>query len=158
MPNETAESERAVVQALYDRFGAHDGPGMEACYAPDATFSDPVFPSLRGREVGGMWRMLTLSSDLELTLDSLEPAGEHRWTAKWTARYTFSATKRRVTNRVTSNIRMQDDKIVEQHDEFDFAAWQSQALGLFATLLGWTGIPGRAIQKKAQSRLAAFLK
>jgi hypothetical protein len=117
-----------------------------------------VFTSLRGREVGGMWRMLTQSTDLELTLDSLEPKEPHRWQARWTAHYTFSATKRRVTNRVTSDIRIHDGKIIEQHDTFDFGAWQSQALGLFGTLLGWTGIPGGAIRKKANERLGAFLK
>jgi len=153
-------TERAVVERLYERFAAHDGRGMEACYAPEATFSDPVFPSLRGREVGGMWRMLTQSTDLELTLDSLEPDGPHRWRARWTARYTFTLTKRRVVNHVSSDLRFEDagDKIVEQHDTFDFASWQAQALGPIATLLGWTGLPGKKIKSAARERLSGFLK
>jgi len=153
-------TERAVVEKLYERFAKHDGAGMEACYAADATFSDPVFPSLRGHEVGGMWRMLTQSTDLQLTLDSLVPKGPHRWEARWTAHYTFTVTKRRVVNRVTSDLRFADggDKIVEQHDAFDFRAWQAQALGPVAKLLGWTGLPGNKIKSAANARLAAFLK
>ena len=31
---------------------------MADCYHPDVHFSDPVFPSLKGDEARGMWRML----------------------------------------------------------------------------------------------------
>jgi ketosteroid isomerase-like protein len=150
--------EREIIERFYDRFAAHDGRGMEACYATSATFSDPVFTSLRGVEVGGMWRMLTQKSNLQLTLDSLVQKGEHRWEARWTAKYTFSATGRNVTNVVTSDIRLEDGKIVEQHDTFDFRSWQTQALGWPGAWLGWTGIPGRAIQKKAMQSLRTFLE
>ena len=48
-----------LIERFYTAFGAGDGEGMAACYAPDAHFADPVFPDLRGSEPGEMWRMLT---------------------------------------------------------------------------------------------------
>ena len=49
---------RETIERLYKAFAELDSKTMAACYAPDATFEDPVF-NLRGRtHVGGMWAML----------------------------------------------------------------------------------------------------
>ena len=53
----------SLIERFYGAFGRRDGAAMAACYAPDATFSDPVFPDLRGEEPGAMWRMLTGRAD-----------------------------------------------------------------------------------------------
>src|SRR5436190_2219712 len=42
----------ALIQRFYAAFAARDGAAMAACYAPDATFSDPVFTDLKGEEPG----------------------------------------------------------------------------------------------------------
>ena len=152
-------SERAVVEKLYACFAAHDGPGMAACYAPDATFSDPVFVGLSGPEVGGMWRMLTAgAADLVLergTIERGEQPGEYL--VPWTARYTFSGTGNKVVNHVTSRLRVVDDKIRTQVDAFDLPAWQAQALGAFGSYLGWTGLPTMLLRSGARKKLTAFL-
>nr|MBA2321513.1 nuclear transport factor 2 family protein [Deltaproteobacteria bacterium] len=48
-----------LVNKFYAAFAQRDGESMAACYHPDVHFSDPVFPDLRGRDAGDMWRMLT---------------------------------------------------------------------------------------------------
>jgi ketosteroid isomerase-like protein len=147
---------RDVVDQLYQCFALRDGDGMAALYAEDAVFSDPVFPSLRGAEIGAMWRMLTgRSQDLDIKLEDVEGGGES-FLARWTARYTFTATGRKVTNRVTSAIQVRGDRIAAQRDSFDFPLWQAQALGNFGRLLGWSGLPGMMIRRKAAQNLAAF--
>jgi ketosteroid isomerase-like protein len=148
----------AMLKKFYVAFGAHDGETMAALYADDATFGDPVFTSLRGREIGDMWRMLTKSSiDLALELGEIRPGDSaNTFIAPWIARYTFTLTRRKVVNRVTSTITIENGKIVRQRDVFDFASWQRQALGLPGVLLGWTGIPGRKVQERAAKNLAAF--
>ena len=66
----------ALIQRFYAAFAARDGETMAACYAPDATFSDPVFTDLRGEEPGAMWRMLTgRADDLEVELVDHGAAG-----------------------------------------------------------------------------------
>jgi ketosteroid isomerase-like protein len=147
-----------TVERLYRAFAAHDGPTMAACYAPDATFSDPVFPRLAGREVGGMWKMLTSRApDLVVEPSAPEPLDDGRFRVRWTARYSFSLTKRKVVNHVTSTVRLVDGLIVEQVDEFDLQAWCAQALGAFGSLLGWTGLPGAVIRSGAKRQLDAYL-
>ncbi|SQC70831.1 ketosteroid isomerase [Pseudomonas aeruginosa] len=45
-----------LIERFYQAFQRLDGEAMAACYAPQATFHDPAFGELRGREVGDMWR------------------------------------------------------------------------------------------------------
>ena len=76
---------------------------MEACYAPDVHFSDPVFVDLRGPEAGAMWRMLTeRGTDLRVELLERSVDGD-RGSARWRAHYTFSQTGRPVVNDVRAD-------------------------------------------------------
>ena len=145
-----------TIERFYEAFNAHDGITMAECYAPDATFSDPVFTDLRGREPGAMWRMLTgRSTDLEV--DLLEhDAGEETGTAHWVARYTFEG-GRKVTNDVRASMRFEDGLIAEHRDEFDFYAWARQALGPPGVLLGWTPILRNSVRKRARAQLDEFM-
>ncbi len=64
---------------------------MAACYAPDATFRDPVFGERTGRVLGAMWRMLTgRAPATSAWKSSSNDAGESEGSARWIARYTFS--------------------------------------------------------------------
>jgi ketosteroid isomerase-like protein len=147
---------REVAERLYDRFQARDGDGMAALYAPGARFSDPVFPSLDGAGAGDMWRMLaSRAKDFALEVEGIETDGEVA-RVRWTARYLFSATGRKVVNQVSSTIRVQDGKIVDQRDAFDFRAWARQAFGLAGVFLGGRRFFQRKVQKKAAEGLAAF--
>lgn len=147
----------AVIERFYDAFARHDGEAMAACYAPNASFSDPVFTNLRREEPGAMWRMLTQGGgDLEVQLVEHAADGE-TGSAHWLADYTFSETGRRVHNDVRATFRFQDGLIVQHRDEFDFHAWARQALGTTGLLLGWTPIVHGAVRKKARGRLDEFL-
>ena len=50
-----------LIERFYQAFQRLDGEAMAACYAPQATFHAPAFGELRGREVGDMWRLLTVA-------------------------------------------------------------------------------------------------
>jgi ketosteroid isomerase-like protein len=153
----TDQSNLSLVDELYAAFARRDGTAMAQCYAPDATFSDPVFVGLRGEQPGGMWRMLT-SRSKDLTVDLVSrDAGEAEGSAHWVARYTFAQTGRPVVNDVQSAFRFADGLIVAQVDDFDFYRWSRQALGLPGLLLGWTPMLRRSVQRKARAGLDAFL-
>ena len=147
----------ASFERLYAAMDRHDGETMAACYAPDATFTDPVFVGLTDGEPGDMWRMLTArSTDLAVDLREHEVDGE--WgTAHWVARYTFGQTGRKVVNDVRSEMRFDaDGLIVRQRDEFDFWRWARQALGPPGLLLGWIPVLQHSVRDKARGGLAAF--
>ena len=94
-----------LIDRFYAALARRDGAAMAACYAPDATFSDPVFTDLSGREPGAMWQMLTERSD-DLSVEVVEQAAAGgSGSATWVARYTFGQTGRPVVNRVRSTFR-----------------------------------------------------
>jgi ketosteroid isomerase-like protein len=128
----------ALIERFYAAFGRRDGDAMAACYAPEATFSDPVFGELKGPEIGAMWKMLTgRAPDLKIELVEHD-ASESEGSARWIAHYTFSQTGHPVVNDVRAKFRFADGKIVAHRDNFPFYKWARQALGTRGKLLGWT--------------------
>jgi ketosteroid isomerase-like protein len=153
-----SEGNAEVIRRFYAAFGEHDGDAMAACYAPDARFSDPVFPDLRGPEPGAMWRMLTGRAD-DLTVDLVEHAadGAGHGSARWIARYTFTQTGRPVTNDVRASFRFAEGLIADHRDDFDFHRWARQALGTSGLLLGWTPLLRSAVRRRARAGLDEFM-
>jgi ketosteroid isomerase-like protein len=147
---------RSLIERFYAAFAERDGAAMAACYAPDVTFSDPVFTDLRGEEAGAMWRMLTARAmDLQVELREHE-ADDERGSAHWVARYTFTQTGRPVVNDVRASFRFRDGLIAEHRDRFDFHRWSRQALGPSGLLLGWTPLLRAAVRRRARAGLDEF--
>ncbi len=145
-----------LLQELYAALDAHDGERMARCYSPDATFSDPVFQSLRGAEVGNMWRMLCeRGKDLRVTASGIH-ANDTTGGAHWEARYTFSASGRPVLNVIDASFTFKDGLIATHVDRFDLWAWTRQALGLPGLLLGWSPLLQGQVRGKARAGLAAY--
>ena len=152
----TANENQDLIERFYAAFNERDGAAMAACYAPDVSFSDPVFPDLRGSDAGTMWRMLT-SRATDLRIDLLEhEADDERGSAHWVAHYTFAQTGRPVVNDVRASFRFGAGLIVQHRDEFDFHRWARQALGASGRLLGWTPLVRNAVRKRAQAGLDEF--
>ena len=146
-----------LIHTFYEAFGRKDAEAMAACYAPDVSFSDPVFTDLHGEEVTGMWRMLTgRSTDLEVELAEHAADGD-AGTARWIATYTFARTGRAVVNDVRASFRFRDGLIAEHRDEFDFWKWSRQALGPLGLTLGWTPILRNAVRRRAGGDLREYL-
>jgi limonene-1,2-epoxide hydrolase len=152
-----ANANEALLERLYAALNARNGADAAACYATDASFSDPVFPDLRGAEPGAMWRMLAeRSSDLSIELLERSADGE-RGSSHWCARYTFSQTGRRVVNDIRGSFRFVDGLIAEHRDDFDFYKWRRQALGPTGLLLGWSPPIKSAVRRRARVSLDEFL-
>jgi ketosteroid isomerase-like protein len=146
-----------LIERFYGAFARRDGDAMAACYAPGATFSDPVFQGLAGEEPGAMWRMLTSrATDLEVELLEHD-ASDDSGSARWLAHYTFTQTGRHVDNDVRASFRFADGRIAEHRDEFDFHRWARQALGPTGLLLGWTPIIRSAVRRQARRSLDDFM-
>ncbi len=126
-----------LLTRFYTAFAARDGATMAACYAPDASFDDPVF-SLRGAQVGAMWRMLCANArEFSVEFSDIRANGTGG-SANWQARYLFSQTGRRVHNIIASSFTFRDGLIAVQRDVFDFWRWSRQALGAAGWVLGWS--------------------
>jgi ketosteroid isomerase-like protein len=146
----------ALVRRLYDALGRRDGDAMAACYTEDAWFSDPVFPSLRGREVGAMWRMLCSGAkDLRVEVTRVQ-AGDFQGSATWEAWYTFGRTGRPVHNVVEAHFVFRGGLIERHEDSFDFPRWAAQALGWAGRLFGGLHQVRDKVRRDARRRLERF--
>ena len=157
-----APNPSALIERFYAAFAALDGQTMQACYANDARFEDPVF-TLQGREqVGAMWRMLCDATrakgrdawKLEASAISADAASGR---AHWEAHYRFSATGRMVHNIIDAQFSLEDGLIASHRDSFSFWRWSRQALGPAGLLLGWTPIVRNKVRAQAAANLAAYL-
>jgi limonene-1,2-epoxide hydrolase len=146
-----------LIESFYTSFQRLDAEAMVRCYHADVRFSDPVFPVLSQPEVGAMWKMLcSQAKNFDLTFAAIE-ANDQRGKAHWEARYDFSATGRRVHNKIEAEFEFQDGKIIKHTDSFDFWKWSSMALGPVGTILGWTPLLRKKVQRQARERLARFM-
>jgi len=145
-----------LIDGFYRSFQKLDADGMAACYAEDATFSDPVFPMLRGKDVTRMWHMLcTRAKSFELTFRDVR-ATDTEGSAHWEATYLFSATGRTVHNVIEAKFQLSDGKIVRHQDTFDLWQWCGMALGPAGKLLGWFPPFQGTLKKRAAAGLAAY--
>jgi ketosteroid isomerase-like protein len=152
-----SEENRATIERFYGAFGRLDGAAMEACYAPDVHFRDPVFEDLYGPEAGAMWRMLTgNATDLKIELASHSAEGD-TGKANWIATYTFR-TGRKVVNDIDAGFRFGPDGLIADHvDSFGLWKWSRQALGPVGLLAGWTPIVQNGIRRQAHQQLERFM-
>lgn len=145
-----------LLERFYTAFEAKDHATMAACYADDATFSDPVFPSLDANRVRAMWRMFcTSGSALDVTHSNVQ-ADDDTGSGRWEAVYDFPKTGRRVHNKITSAFTFRDGLIVTHHDNFDFFRWSRMALGPVGVALGWSPIVKNQVRQQADAQLRRF--
>src|SRR5688572_20710760 len=151
-----SEANLAVIDRFYAAFAEHDGATMAACYAPQATFTDPAFGTLDAADAGAMWQMLTgRAPDLQIEVRSRSASGD-TGEANWIAHYTFSQTGRPVVNDVRASFRFADGLIVEHVDRFSFWRWSRQALGPAGLVLGWTPVLRSKVRGQALAGLRAY--
>jgi limonene-1,2-epoxide hydrolase len=144
-----------LITKFYDAFSRADAETMVTIYAPNVVFSDPVFPDLKGEEVGKMWRMLCKrAKNFSLTFEGVE-ADDTTGSAHWEARYLFGG-KRPVHNIIDAKFKFENGRVVEHRDHFDFYRWSKQAIGAPAVMLGWTGTFQRMIQGRTRRLLDGF--
>lgn len=147
-----------LIRDFYAALQRRDHAAMAACYAPGASFSDPVFRDLRGPAVGAMWRMLCeRGTDLRVEASGIEAVTD-QGRAHWEAWYTFSATGRPVHNIIQASFQFRDGLIQRHADTFDLYRWARQALGVKGILLGWTPPVQRAIRAQAARALDGFIR
>ena len=97
-----------LITRFYTSLSKLDGAGMAACYAKEATFSDPVFTNLSGQEPGKMWRMLCKrGKEMTVVFDGIE-ATDTAGKAHWVATYTFSGTGNQVINDIQASFVFKD--------------------------------------------------
>jgi hypothetical protein len=152
------QANEQLIEKFYTAFRDKDYETMKACYLSDAEFSDPVFPCLKGKQIGAMWHMLCLSGkDLQIIWKDIQ-ADDKTGSCKWEAVYTFSATGRKVHNKISSSFEFQNGLIKLHKDKFDLYRWSAMALGPKGILTGWLPAVKQKIRNKVDHTLSDFIK
>ncbi|MDZ4725010.1 MAG: nuclear transport factor 2 family protein [Leptospira sp.] len=151
-------SNEDLITKFYTAFQTKDGNTMANSYHADATFSDPVFKDLKGKEVGAMWLMLVeKSQNLTIRFSNVK-ADDTKGSADWEADYSFSKTGRMVNNRIHAEFTFLDGKIKTHKDSFSLWKWAGMAMGTVGTFLGWLPSVQNKIRKEAMTGLAMYMK
>jgi len=146
-----------LITRFYEAFKRGDYKIMQACYANDAIFNDPVFKNLNSEQVKGMWEMFCVKSkDLKITYSNIT-ANEQQGSAEWRAEYSFSKKENKVINSITAHFLFKDGKIINHSDSFNFYKWARQALGLQGLLLGWTRMLKNKVSEGGLKRLNDYI-
>lgn len=147
-----------LLHDFYLAFQDKNHSGMQACYAEDAHFSDPVFQNLNTLQVRKMWEMLvTRGKDLQIVFSDIE-ADDQKGKAHWVATYTFSQTGKKVVNDINATFEFENGRIKKHRDDFDFAHWCKQALGLKGKILGSTAFMQNQVKKGAMTSLDRYIE
>lgn len=156
---QTDYAQAAVIHKLYQAFQHHDGEAMASVYHPDATFEDPAFGTLKGKEIGAMWKFLLELSQRQIAIRySQVDVHNGIGTAHWDADYRFSLTGFYIDNHIDSRFSFKDGLIYSQQDHFDFHRWSALAIGLPGQLLGGTPFLKAYFQSQVRQRLADWMK
>ncbi|GBF51475.1 snoaL-like domain protein [Leptospira ryugenii] len=147
-----------LITKFYSAFQNKDGVTMSSCYDPEATFSDPAFTDLKGKEVGAMWQMLVeRGQNLSIRFSNVK-ADDQTGSADWEADYSFSKTGRMVYNRIHAEFTFQNGKIKSHKDSFSLWKWAGMAMGPVGYLFGWLPMIQNKIRTEANTGLALYMK
>ncbi len=148
---------KELIKRFYFAFSQKDAKTMQACYHPQAVFSDQAFRYLKGKTIGAMWAMLLArSTDLVVELVSVE-ATDYEGFARWEAVYTFGLSGRKVHNVIYAKFKFRDGKIIEHLDNFNFWKWSGMAFGWKGWALGWLPFFQKKVSATAMSQLDKFI-
>ncbi len=151
-PNET------LLQKFFQALRDKNLEDMMRCYHPNATFTDPVFGTLEGEALKGMWMMIfEKSPDLTIQFSNIQ-AGEEKGKAEWVSTYIFSKTNRIIENKIHSRLSFREGQIFTHKDFFSLWKWAGMALGASGYILGFTSIIQNQIRLDAQNGLKIYLK
>ena len=146
-----------IAESFYTHFKNKNFQGMQALYADQATFSDPVFQHLNAIETKMMWEMLCKQGkDLEISFGKVKETQTGTVQLEWIAYYTFGKKKRKIKNTIATEIRIKDGKIIQHKDQFDFEHWIEQALGIPRVLVKVFPFFKYQIRKQALKSLQNF--
>lgn len=153
---------QTLIRRFYAALATLDAHAMQACYARDARFEDPVF-ALQGREqIGAMWHMLCQAVRAKgqavwrVEVRDID-ADADRGCAHWEARYRVSASGRRVHNIVEADFTFVDGLIATHRDHFDFWRWSRQALGPAGLAMGWSNWLRNHVRGQAEAKVRNYL-
>ncbi|WKN42404.1 nuclear transport factor 2 family protein [Tunicatimonas pelagia] len=151
------QQHQQIIQGFYIAFQQLDAEKMVAYYCDDIQFEDPAFGQLHGEQARNMWRMLIERGHGSLKINFYNVQGTTTGgNATWEGNYLFGKNKRSIHNVIQAEFVINDGKIVEHTDQFNFWKWATMALGTPGKLLGFTPFVQNKVRKNARAALEKY--
>ncbi|MCB9638881.1 MAG: nuclear transport factor 2 family protein [Myxococcales bacterium] len=125
-PKTEAQQKLETIQKFYEAMEKHDYKTIMSLYHPDATFTDPAFPNLKGEKLEGMWKLITGKEGLSVTHRDVRLQPDGSVTGHWDANYELFKGNP-IFNQIDSKFEFKDGKIYKHTDSFSFSKWAKQA-------------------------------
>jgi hypothetical protein len=137
----------SVVERFFLAYSKADPVLMSACLHPQISYSDPLFPDLRGVRVGLRWHwQLRHATDFKLQKQIIF-LDERKAQLKLDIAYLWH--RRAVHHQVLSTLTIWDDMIVRHVDEYPYWQYAKQAQGLAGYVFGGFGWAQSVVQRRA---------
>jgi ketosteroid isomerase-like protein len=154
-----------IVKKFFSCYQAHDYVGMQNCLDENVKFADFAF-DIEGKQVKAMWHWFCVSyppRDKPVSVPEFEVVNSNndKVLAKYRVNYLYGDNQRPVDYFIQAHFKLQDDKIVEQKDEFSSISefeFAEMAFGFPLQLLALTPLLRVLVKKKAAEKLSQFIK
>jgi hypothetical protein len=158
-------SNEDIVKKFLTCYQAHNFRGMHNCLDENVTFSDFAF-NIQGEEVKAMWHWFCMpygkrEKPIEIPEFAIVKSEDNSVQAKYRVKYFYGDKQKPVDYFIKSDFRLNNEKIIDQQDNFDDISeyqFAQQAFGFPLQLLAFTPLLRILVKKEATKKLKQFMK
>ena len=144
---------KEIAIKFYDAFSAANIEVLKQLYDKKLIFNDNIFVNLDYNETISMWSSLLVGNKNMSIKYEIKKYSEKYVEVEWIADYLFTSTNRNVKNIILAKMEIDQGKIINHTDNFDFYKWSQMAFGITGVLIGWTSFFKNKVRTEAYNKL-----
>ncbi len=144
---------KEIAIKFYDAFSAANIDVLKQLYDKKLIFNDNIFVNLDYNETISMWSSLLVGNKNMSIKYEIKKYSEKYVEVEWIADYLFTSTNRNVKNIILAKMEIDQGKIINHTDNFDFYKWSQMAFGITGVLIGWTSFFKNKVRTEAYNKL-----
>ena len=144
---------KEIAIKFYDAFSAANIDVLKQLYDKKLRYNDNIFVNLDYNETISMWSSLLVGNKNMSIKYEIKKYSEKYVEVEWIADYLFTSTNRNVKNIILAKMEIDQGKIINHTDNFDFYKWSQMAFGITGVLIGWTSFFKNKVRTEAYNKL-----
>ena len=144
---------KEIAIKFYDAFSAANIDVLKQLYDKKLIFNDNIFVNLDYNETISMWSSLLVGNKNMSIKYEIKKYSEKYVEVEWIADYLFTSTNRNIKNIILAKMEIDQGKIINHTDNFDFYKWSQMAFGITGVLIGWTSFFKNKVRTEAYNKL-----
>ena len=144
---------KEIAIKFYDAFSVANIDVLKQLYDKKLIFNDNIFVNLDYNETISMWSSLLVGNKNMSIKYEIKKYSEKYVEVEWIADYLFTSTNRNVKNIILAKMEIDQGKIINHTDNFDFYKWSQMAFGITGVLIGWTSFFKNKVRTETYNKL-----